>query len=298
MFFETPSQKVFKVFNYIILSLLGFATFYPFWYVLIASFNLGSDFTKGGVYFWPRAFTLENYSFAFQDNRIYRSLGVTIFKTAMQLLTSLFFTALLAYALSVKTMPGRVGITFFYYFTTMFGGGMIPYYILLRDLGLTKSIWLYIIPAIYGFFNMVLLRTAFSAIPSELREAAQIDGAGDMRILFTIYSPCALPTVATLALFIGVGAWNDWFTGAYYQSNKNYYPAATVLQQLLNEATDKAVEDEKNISSEQMDSKKKTYTSQSIRMAFVMILTMPIIVIYPFLQKYYVKGVMVGSVKG
>lgn len=298
MFFETPSQKVFKVFNYIVLSLLGFATFYPFWYVLIASFNLGSDFTKGGVYFWPRAFTLENYSFAFQDNRIYRSLGVTLFKTSMQLLTSLFFTALLAYALSVKTMPGRVGITFFYYFTTMFGGGMIPYYILLRDLGLTKSIWLYIIPAIYGFFNMVLLRTAFSAIPSELREAAQIDGAGDMRILFTIYIPCALPTVATLALFIGVGAWNDWFTGAYYQSNKNYYPAATVLQQLLNEATDKAVEDEKNISSEQMDTKKKTFTSQSIRMAFVMILTMPIIVIYPFLQKYYVKGVMVGSVKG
>lgn len=298
MFFETPSQKVFKVFNYTILTLLGFATFYPFWYVLIASFNLGSDFTKGGVYFWPRAFTLENYSFAFQDNRIYRSLGVTIFKTIMQLITSLFFTALLAYALSVKTMPGRIGITFFYYFTTMFGGGMIPYYILLRDLGLTKSIWLYIIPAIYGFFNMVLLRTAFATIPSELREAAQIDGAGDLRILFTIYIPCALPTVATLALFIGVGAWNDWFTGAYYQSNKNYYPAATVLQQLLNEATDKAVEDEKNISSEQMETKKKTFTSQSIRMAFVMILTMPIIVIYPFLQKYYVKGVMVGSVKG
>ena len=298
MIFESPSQKVFKVCNYIFLTLLGFVTFYPFWYVLIASFNLGSDFTKGGVYFWPRAFSLENYSFAFQDNRIYRSLGVTIFKTVMQLATSLFFTALLAYALSVKTMPGRVGITFFYYFTTMFGGGMIPYYILLRDLGLTKSIWLYIIPAIYGFFNMVLLRTAFSAIPSELREAAQIDGAGDLRILFTIYIPCALPTVATLALFIAVGAWNDWFTGAYYQSNKDYYPAATVLQQLLNEATDQAVEDEKNISVEQEISKKKTYTSQSIRMAFVMILTMPIIVIYPFLQKYYVKGVMVGSVKG
>ena len=283
MFFESPSQKVFKVCNYFFLTLLGFVTFYPFWYVLIASFNLGSDFTKGGVYFWPRAFSLENYSFAFQDNRIYRSLGVTIFKTIMQLATSLFFTALLSYALSVKSMPGRVGITFFYYFTTMFGGGMIPYYI---------------IPAVYAFFNMVLLRTAFSAIPSELREAAQIDGAGDLRILFTIYIPCALPTVATLALFIGVGAWNDWFTGAYYQSNKDYYPAATVLQQLLNEATDKAVEDEKNISVEQENSKKKTYTSQSIRMAFVMILTMPIIVIYPFLQKYYVKGVMVGSVKG
>ena len=298
MFFETPSQKVFKVCNYIFLGLLAFVCFYPFWYVLIASFNTGSDFTKGGVYLWPRDFTLENYEYAFQDSRIFRSLGVSIFKTVMQLLTSLFFTALLSYALSVKTMPGRIGITFFYYFTTMFGGGMIPYYMLLRDLGLTKSIWLYVIPAVYGFFNMVLLRTAFQQIPGELREAAQIDGAGDIRILFTIYIPCALPTVATLALFIGVGAWNDWFTGAYYQSNKDYYPAATVLQQLLNEAADDVSQKENQMSSEEVYSNKKSYTSQSIRMAFVMLLTMPIIVVYPFLQKYYVKGVMVGSVKG
>ena len=151
---------------------------------------------------------------------------------------------------------------------------------------------------------MVLLRTAFSGIPGELREAAAIDGAGDFRILFTIYFPCALPTVATLALFIGVGAWNDWFTGAYYQSDKSLYPAATVLQQLLNEATSQlaeasvAGEQGGQMSSEQVGQQATTYTSQSIRMAFVMILTMPIIVVYPFLQKYYVKGVMVGSVKG
>ena len=292
---ETKSQKVFQVCNYIFLSLFGLATFYPFWYVLVASFNQGRDFTRGGVYLWPRAFTLENYGMAFEDDRIFTSLGISVSRTLIGVVLGLFFTALVAYAVSVKTLPGRTVFTFFFYFTTIFGGGMIPYYMLLRDLGLTKSFWLYILPSIYSFFNFLLMRTNFDTIPNELRESAQLDGAGDVRILFQIYVPLSTPIIATLALFIGVGHWNDWFTAAYYQTKQELWPAATLLQRLLSEATASStikVGQETNIATLQ------SYTSQSLQMAFVMLLTMPIVVVYPFLQKYYVKGVMVGSVKG
>ena len=292
---ETKSQKVFQVCNYIFLSLFGLATFYPFWYVLVASFNQGRDFTRGGVYLWPRAFTLENYGMAFEDDRIFTSLGISVSRTLIGVVLGLFFTALVAYAVSVKTMPGRTVFTFFFYFTTIFGGGMIPYYMLLSDLGLTKSFWLYILPSIYSFFNFLLMRTNFDTIPNELRESAQLDGAGDVRILFQIYVPLSTPIIATLALFIGVGHWNDWFTAAYYQTKQELWPAATLLQRLLSEATASStikVGQETNIATLQ------SYTSQSLQMAFVMLLTMPIVVVYPFLQKYYVKGVMVGSVKG
>ncbi len=292
---ESGSRKIFLAFNYIFLASFGFITLYPFWYVLIASLNTGRDFARGGVYFWPREFTLENFMHAFKDARIFDSLTISVSRTLIGVLIGLFFTALIAYSLSIKTLPGKTFFTFFFYFTTIFGGGMIPYYMLLRDLGLTKSFWLYIIPAVYSFFNFLLLRTYFNNIPYEMRESAQIDGAGEFRILFGIYLPLSKPILATLALFIGVGHWNDWFTGAYYQSRTALYPAATLLQKLLGEATASStikLGQETNLSA------LTSYTTQSLQMAFVMILTMPIVIVYPFLQKYYVKGVMIGSVKG
>lgn len=292
---ESRSRKIFMVCNYIFLALFGFISLYPFWYVLIASLNTGRDFAKGGVFFWPRVFTWENFAHAFKDSRIFDSLSISVARTLLGVVLGLFFTALIAYALSVKTLPGKTFFTFFFYFTTIFGGGMIPYYMLLRDMGLTKSFLLYVIPAVYSFFNFLLLRTYFDNIPPELRESAQIDGAGETRILFGIFIPLSKPILATLALFIGVGHWNDWFTGAYYQSRTALYPAATLLQRLLSEATASSTI---KVGQETSLSAMTTYTSQSLQMAFVMLLTMPIVVVYPFLQKYYVKGVMIGSVKG
>ena len=287
--------RVFTICNYIFLALLGFLTFYPFWYVLIASFNTGRDFMRGGVWLWPREFTLENYALAFEDKGIFTSLRISVFITAMNLLTGLFFTSLVAYAMSVKTLPGRTFFNFFWYFTTIFGGGMIPYYMTLRTLHLNTNVWLYIVPTVYSFYNFILLRTNFSAIPYELRESAQLDGAGDFRIFWGIYLPLSKPILATIALFIGVGRWNDWFMGAYYQAKSALVPAATKLQQILAEASSTA-----NIKAGQETSAQAitSYTSQSLQMAFVMILTMPIVVVYPFCQKYFVKGAMVGSVKG
>lgn len=291
---KSPSRKIFLACTYAFLGSFGFITLYPFWYVLVASLNTGRDFVKGGVYFWPREFTLENFTHAFQDARIFDSLSISVARTLIGVLVGLFFTSLMAYALSIRTLPGRTFFTFFFYFTTIFGGGMIPYYMLLRDLNLTKSFWLYIIPSVYSFFNFLLLRTNFDNIPNELRESAQIDGASESKILFRIYLPLSKAILATLALFIGVGHWNDWFMGAYYQSRTELFPAATLLQKLLSEAAKSSVK----LGQETNLSVMTTYTSQSLQMAFVMILTMPIVVVYPFLQKYYVKGVMVGSVKG
>lgn len=292
---ETKGQKVFKVFNYTFLGLLGLVTFYPFWYVLIASLNTGRDFMRGGVWLFPREFTFENYVKALADDRILPSLKISVSATLLSVVVCLVFTALAAYAMSVKTLPGKTGLNFFWYFTTIFGGGMIPYYMVLRQLGLTSSYWLYIIPSIYNFYNFVLLRTNFANIPYELRESAQLDGASELTILSRIYIPLSKPILATLALFFGVGKWNDWFTAAYYQSQAKLYPAATVLQRILAEAS---AGSQVKVGQETAAGSMTSYTTQSLQMAFVMILTMPIVIVYPFLQKYYVKGVMVGSVKG
>lgn len=286
---------MFTVCNTIFLILLGLVTFYPFWYVLIASLNTGRDFMRGGVWLFPREFTFENYMLAFEDKQIFTALQISVFRTVVGVVIGLLFTALVAYAMCVKTLPGRQFFNFFWYFTTIFSGGMIPYYMMLRTLKLNISIWLYIIPSIYSFYHFILLRTNFSSIPYELRESAQIDGASELRIFSTIYLPLAKPILATVALFIGVGQWNDWFTGTYYQARSNLYPAATLLQKILAEASSTA-----NIKAGQETAAQAitTYTSQSLQMAFVMILTMPIVVVYPFLQKYFVKGAMVGAVKG
>ena len=290
----SSSQRVFEVFNITFLVLFGILTLYPFWYVFVASFNLGSDFARGGVYFWPRVFTLENYTRAFSDSRIFQSLAISISRTLIGVVVGLFFTALISFAVTVKTLPGRTFFTFFFYITTIVSGGLIPYYMLLRDLGLTRSFWLYIIPGIFSFFNFLLMRTYFQTIPNELMESAEIDGAGYGRVLFQIYIPLATPIIATLALFIGVGHWNDWFTGAYFQSRMHLQPAATLLQRLLRESSPVAMQQ----GQETLEMAMRTFTPQSLQMAFVMILTMPIVIVYPFLQKYYVKGVMLGAVKG
>lgn len=296
---ESKSRKVFNFCNVLFLGVFAFATFYPFWYVLILSFNTGRDALKGGIWLWPRAFTLENFTLALQDDRMFRSLGVSVFITFMGVLLGLVLMSLVAYAMSVKEFPGKTAFSFYWYFTTMVGGGMIPYYLLLRSLGLNKTIWLYIIPGIYSFSRFIMIRTYFQNIPYELRESAELDGAGHFVIAFKIYMPLAKPMLATQGLMIGVSKWNDWFTGAYYQTKSKLYPAATVLQMIMSETTQKLAEQfgertETLTSSAGLSS----YTSTSIQYAFVILLTMPILVAYPFIQKYFVKGMLVGSVKG
>lgn len=292
---DTFAQKAFKIINYFVLALLGFTTVYPFYYFLILSLNNGIDAQKGGIYFWPRVFTINNYLKAFDNPYILNSFMISIFRTVIGIIVSLILSSLLAYGLTKKNLPFRRSIIFYIFFTTIFSGGIIPFYILLRQLHLTQSIWIYVIPYLYVFYYMIIIRTFFETIPDELSEAAIIDGCSEIQIYWKIFLPLSMPVMAAMALFFGVYHWNDWFTGTFYVADKKMVPASTLLYQLMTEAN---FEDSGGVGQEMMGLRVANTTPQALRMTFLIITTVPIVCVYPFLQKYFAKGVMVGSIKG
>ncbi len=282
--------------NYFSLIILGFITLYPFLYFLVLSFNDGFDAMKGGIYFLPRQFTLSNYVKVFENPNIFGAVGISVMRTVLGTVISVILTAGVAFALTYKKLPGRTFLIFFFFFTTIFNGGLIPFYILMREMRLSNTFWIYILPFIYNFFNIVIMRTYFDTIPPALKESAFIDGCNDLKIFYRIYLPLSMPMLATIALFYGVGHWNDWFTGAYYVTNVKLLPAATLLQKILSEAS---------FGSEMFtqgggvntSAAKASTTPEALQMTFLVITTLPIVCVYPFLQKYFTKGVLIGSIK-
>lgn len=288
--------------NYLILTALGFITLYPFWYCFVLSFNHGIDALKGGIYFWPRDFTLENYTQAFRNPLIVSSFTISVSRTLLSVVLACFFTSLMAYGLTKRDLPGRSAIIFYFYFTTLFSGGLIPTYILYRQIGFLNNFWVYVVPGIFSFFNAIILRTFFYSIPESLKESARLDGCSEFMIYVRIMLPLSVPVMATVALFVGVGNWNDWFTGAYFVTRRrDLFPAATLLHDLLSQAdfisTTSNTGSQMQINEALMSSSARNVTPESLKMAFLIILTVPIMCIYPFLQKYFVKGVMIGSIK-
>lgn len=283
----------------VILILFALSTLYPFVYFLACSFNTASDTMRGGLIIWPRSFTLDNYKAAFQNGNILQAFKISGIITVLGTALNVVLTGMAAYALTFKQMPGRNLIIFFTFIPTVFSGGVVPTYILFRRLHMLTSIWIYMLPGLYSFFNIVVMRTFFESIPIGLSEAAYIDGCNEVRIFFKIIIPLSMPIIATMVLFIAVAQWNDWYTGAFYVTKESIRPAATLLQQILNEAdvmSNISSLNDQNIyvSTAEME---KTVTPESLRMTFVMIITLPIVCVYPFLQKYFVKGVMIGSIK-
>ncbi len=285
---------------YAALIILGISTLYPFIYFLVLSFNDGNDALRGGVYLWPRVFTLENYKAVFNDSQVLTSYKITILRTVITTLGSLALTSMMAYGLSAKHLPGKGWITFFFYFTTLFGGGMIPTYILYKQMGLLNNFWVFVIPGLYSFYNTIVMRTSFNALPEELKEAAKIDGASDLRVFLQIVLPLSGSVLATIALFIAVGNWNDWFAGAYYISfHDELKPMATYLYEQVAQSNFKVSQSETgNINTALMETMKNATTTESLRVTHIIVSVVPILCIYPFLQRYFVKGVMVGSLKG
>ncbi|AFC31766.1 binding-protein-dependent transport systems inner membrane component [Paenibacillus mucilaginosus 3016] len=213
-------------------------------------------------------------------------------KTVIGTLAHVFFTAMVAYAFSRRELIGRRLYMFLGTVTMFFSGGLIPTYLLIRDLGLLDSFWVYIIPAMFNFFDLIIFLAFFREIPAGLEEAAKIDGANDFRIFYGIVLPVSMPVVATIALFHGVYQWNDYFTGMIYINNQELQPIQTYLYRVVAQA-----------SSNQMMAAApggitKNVTSQSIKLATMVVTTLPIVFVYPFLQKYFVKGFMIGSIKG
>lgn len=290
---------LFSVLNTVLLALVGFSMLYPFIYILAYSLNDGNDSMLGAIYFAPRIFTLDNYAEVFQNPRIWQAYRITLARTALGTFLHVSLCTLMAYALSKKTLPGKTFFTFYIFLPTIFNAGFIPYFITLQKLHLINSFWVYIIPLLFNFMHIVIIRTFLQGIPEELEESARIDGYGDLQIFLRIILPLSGPVLATIALFIGVAHWNDWFAGAYYVSNKDIIPVQTLLQQMLTEAEALSTSMQRAaLQGGQTISMKTGATPESLRMALLVITVFPILCIYPFLQKYFVKGVMIGSVKG
>lgn len=289
-------DKIFTVLNYTFMILLSFTILFPFWRIVMLSLNEGIDSMRGGIYFWPRIFTWDNYKVIFARPDIVNAYEVTIFRTVIGTLLSVFLMSLMAYGLSKRHLRGRRLINVMVLFTMFFSGGLIPTYLLLKDLHLLNSIWVYIIPALYSAWNLILFRTFFQQLPSALEESAKIDGANDLLIYFRLIVPLSMPIFATISLFVAVGHWNDWFSGTVFVRDPKLVPLQTLLMSIIreNDSGRLIAGGVANLSSESV----KTVTSYSVKMATLVATVLPIIMLYPFLQKYFVKGVMVGSIKG
>ncbi|MCJ7840594.1 carbohydrate ABC transporter permease [Lederbergia sp. NSJ-179] len=290
---RTLSEYIFDNLNILIMLFLCFITIYPIWYVVVNSLNEGMDAMKGGIYWWPREFTLENYKAVFANKGIVTSFGITVAKTFIGTVCHVFFTAMVAYALSRKELRGRNIYMFIGVVTMFFSGGLIPYFLLLRDLGLLDNFLVYIIPALFNFFDLIIFVSFFRELPTSLEEAAKMDGASDIKIFLKVVIPLSMPVIATIALFHGVYQWNDYFAGVIFVNNPDLQPIQTYLYKVVAES-----------SSNQMMTNapggviSKTVTSQSIKLATMVVTTVPIVLVYPFLQKYFVKGMLIGSIKG
>lgn len=289
-------EKFFHGLNIALLIALSLLILLPFMNIIALSFNSGRDAATGGVYFWPRVFSLENYKELFSDNRIVNGYKITLFRTIVGTASSVFLTAMAAYALKNKTLPGKQVFNFIIFFTMLFGGGIIPYYILLKALHLRNTLWVYIVPGLYSAWNIIVMRTFFEGISVSLEESAKLDGCNDFRIFLQIILPLSKPVIAVIALFNGVGHWNDWFTGNFFVMDKSLQPVQTILQEML--TTQLKLKELAVNSVETSMSAKRLVTGESLKMATIVVTTLPIVCVYPFIQKYFVKGVMIGAVKG
>ena len=300
----TARDYICKFLNYLLLTILALSIIFPFYYIVVLSLNEGQDtVTNGALMLWPRVFTFENYQKAFEYKTMVSSLLITVSRTLIVTGCGLLLQAMLGYALTFKTLPGRRWISLFFYFTTLFGGGLIPTYILYRQLGILSTYWVLIIPSLYSVWNTFILRTFFQGIPDAIGESARIDGATEMTIFFRLMLPLSKAALATVALYIGVATWNDWFTGQYFILMRDeIQPAATMLNKLLAQSNFTSGASKANDlvagagASTFMNT--TTTTTESLRNAFIIITITPIMCVYPFLQKYFVKGALIGSVKG
>lgn len=294
---DTLGDRIMVGFIYIFLILLAVSTLYPFLNALVVSFNQGLDTSKGGVTLWPRVFTLENYKIVFEDDRLMSGFIVSVLRTVIGTASAILCTAIFSYGMSRRELMGRKYYMVMCIITMYFSGGLIPSFLLIRNLGLMNSFWVFIIPGLIGVWNMIIFKTFFQGLPAGLEESAKIDGCGNWGTLFRIVLPLSGPVIATLALFTAVSHWNEWFLAGIYISDQNLYPIQTILRQILlsNIVSDQAGSlDAASLAHLQ---RAKTVTSKSLSMATMIVATLPIICVYPFVQKYFVKGVLVGSLK-
>jgi putative aldouronate transport system permease protein len=273
--------------------LIFLVTFYPFYLAIILAFNEGQDATHGGIFLWPRAFTLENFAMFLKDPKWISSLGITVARTILGTTLTTLFTCLVAYGLSEKALVGRKIYMSLIIFAMYFHGGVIPYYALLRAIKLANTFWVYIIPGMLSTFYVLVSISFFQSIPQELPESARLDGAGEMNIFLRIILPISKPLLATIAIFTAVGHWNSWYDSAFFVQNKNLRTMGYKLMAVINQSAGLVTG---NLPPEVAAA--ATVTTMSVQLAAMIIAVAPILLVYPFFQRYFVSGLSLGAVKG
>ena len=283
---------VFDVVNTIVLIALCFVTLYPMWYCLCASFTSTSYLSAHqGVLFWPHMFTTSAYRMAFTHPLLLSGYKNILIVLLVSLPINIFLTLFTGYFLASKDVMLKPIIQFLIMFTMFFSGGMIPIFLNIRDLGLYNTLWSLILPGAISVYNCIICRTAIQAVPESLTESAYLDGANDLIIVFRITLPLIMPTIAVLLLYYGVGHWNAWFPASIYLQDNNKLPIQNIMRSILIANSDLL-----NASGSETD--KVDDFAETIKYATIVLTTVPVLCIYPFLQKYFVKGVMIGAVKG
>ena len=287
------SDMVFDIVKWIFLLFFFLATIYPILNTLAVSFNEGLDAIRGGIYILPREFTLDNYRSVLSKGSLMTGAYNTVLRTVIGTVTQLFLTALLAFVLSRKEFMFRTPITLLFIFTMYFNAGLIPNYLWLNRLGFANTFWVYVIPGMISAFNLLVIRTYNRGLPESLVESAQIDGAGYFTIFMKVILPLCKPVLATVALFIAVGQWNSWFDTMLYNGfSERYTTLQYELMKLLSSVTSQGANanDMKNAGGSMV-------TPTSIRAATTIITALPIVCLYPFLQRYFISGLTIGGVK-
>ncbi|WP_054026708.1 carbohydrate ABC transporter permease [Bacillus sp. FJAT-28004] len=296
---ESGRDKVFLICNYVYVFLAFVIVAYPVIYMISASISDPKLVGSGEMWLWPKGITFEGYKRVFQNTSIWTGYGNTILYTVVGTSINLFVTLPAAYALSRKDFLGRNFFMGMFLVTMFFGGGLVPSYLLIKELGMVNTIWAIVIPSAASIWNIIVARTFFqSSIPKELQEAAQIDGCTNLRLFIKIILPLSMPIIAVMALFYGVGNWNSYFSALIYLNDAAKYPLQLVLRQILvlqeMSAQGGGVIDSSSASA----LNNKAEIAALVKYAVIIVATAPIIAIYPFLQRYFVQGVMIGSVKG
>lgn len=289
------SKKIepFTVIVTTVMVIICFLTLYPIWYTVVLSFNDANDAMLGGIYWWPRQFSMESYKTVLTDDSIISAFIMSLLRTGLGTVSHVFFTAMTAFAFSKKKLIGRNFYLAIGTFTMFFNGGLIPLYLLLKNIGLLNNFLVFIFPTMFNFFHLIIFTSFFKGIPVSLEESAMIDGANELRTFVQIILPLSMPVMATIALFQGVWHWNDFFWGIIFVNDEVLQPIATFLYRMIAES-----------SSSQMKMNMPggftatAVNTQSIKLATMVIATAPIVFVYPFMQRYFVKGIMIGSVKG
>ncbi len=283
-------DRGFNLFTVTLLALMTLIIAYPIWNLVVSSFSDAKYLALGGVTFYPKGFTLENYKAVFRDTSIWNAFGISVAKTGLGVVTHVLFTSMVAYGMSKKYLMGRklyvaIGIV-----TMFFGGGMVPTYLLFRQMGLLNQFSVYILPQLFSYFDMIILMNFFRDIPASLEESATIDGAGTWQVFGRIILPLSMPVLATIALFNGVYQWNDYMTAKMFVSNSDLHPVQMKLYEIV-------VQSQTTLMSNPSAGAVLPTTTRSIQLATIVVTALPIVLVYPFLQKYFVKGITLGAVK-